>query len=43
MMDGNMQIDFNNRISCLKTRKLKPKFTQYHNSISQCDINIPRQ
>jgi len=35
MMDGNMEIDFNYRICCLKTRKLKQKFTQYHSLISQ--------
>ena len=32
-----MQIDFNYRIFCLKTRKLKPKCTR---SISQLDITI---
>jgi len=34
MMNGNMQIDFNYRICCLKTRKLKPKFTQYPSAVT---------
>jgi len=34
MMDGNVEIYFNNHIFCLKTRKLKAKFTQYFSSIS---------
>jgi len=41
MMYENMQIDFNYSICCLKARKLKPKFTRYHNTLG-CDYALRR-